>query len=233
VKYTSALFKKTRANGEGSGDNILIEFVDSMGNRRWGFGIAGAEDAPWLNANGSLTASTQVTPGDTYFLVAKIVSSAAGMDTGFLKVFGTGYASQVPAAEPTTWDVTLTETTNAILDRIRVRLDSGNTTGFPGQVDEIRLGDTWASVTGGLEPPPNVPGDFNGDQIVDDADFAEFTARFGELENGLDGEDFLVWQQNYGTGVGPGISGVPEPGTAALAVVALVAMVGRRRRTVA
>src|SRR3954453_13999129 len=96
--YVSALFRKNRPNGETNADNILLEFVDSSGNRRWGVGIEGTGDKPWLNANGSTTptAGPTVTPGDTYFLVAQIVSSAANTDQAFLKVFGTGYSSQVP-----------------------------------------------------------------------------------------------------------------------------------------
>ncbi|HVT30669.1 MAG TPA: hypothetical protein VHE81_21855, partial [Lacipirellulaceae bacterium] len=122
VRYASALIRKNAANGGGvNNDNILLEFVDSSGNRRWGVGIEGNGDKPWLNANGSTTpAGPAVTPGDTYFLVAKIVSSASGTDTGYLKVFGTGYSNEVPITEPTTWDAMQTETTGAILDRIRI-----------------------------------------------------------------------------------------------------------------
>jgi hypothetical protein len=149
VRYVSALFRKNTANGATTGDNILLEFVDSSANRRFGLGIEGAGDKPWLNANGSTTPSggPAVTVGDTYFMVAKIVSSASGTDSAFLKVFGTGYGSQVPFAEPTTWDATLTESTAAILDRIRIRIDSLNGAGTPGEVDEIRIGDSWQDVT--------------------------------------------------------------------------------------
>ncbi len=155
VAYVSALIRKNAANGGGvTTDNILLEFVDSSANRRWGVGIEGTGDKPWLNANGSTTPASgpAVTPGDTYFMVAKIVSSASSVDTAYLKVFGTGYSSQVPVAEPTTWDATLTESTGAILDRIRVRIDSGNTAAAAGEVDEIRIGDSWADVIGVPEP---------------------------------------------------------------------------------
>jgi len=81
-----------------------------------------------------------------------------------------------------------------------------------------------------------VPGDFNGDTRVDDADYGVWKGQFGST---LDGEDFLTWQANYGTGV-PGASSVPEPGTTALAVVALGAAAAmargatdRRRRALA
>jgi len=154
VRYVSALFRKNTANGATANDNILLEFVDSSANRRWGVGIEGAGDKPWLNANGSTTPSSgpAVTVGDTYFMVAKIVSSGASPDQAFLKVFGTGYGTQVPFAEPTTWDATITTSTGAILDRVRIRIDSANAAATPGEVDEIRIGDTWLDVVSVPEP---------------------------------------------------------------------------------
>jgi hypothetical protein len=154
VAYASALFRKNTANGAANTDNTLIEFVDAAGNRRWGFGIEGAGDKPWLNANGSTTPSSgpAVTPGQTYLIVTKIVSSASGLDTAYLKVYGQGYGTQFPVAEPTTWDATLTETTAAILDRIRVRIDAGNTAVAPGEVDDIRIGTAWQDVVNVLLP---------------------------------------------------------------------------------
>lgn len=154
VRYVSALFQKNRPNGEVTTDNILLEFVDASANRRWGIGIEGTTDKPWLNANASTTPSTgpAVTAGETYLIVAKIVSASTGVDTAFLKVFGVGYGSIVPADEPTTWDATQTQTTGAILDRIRVRIDTGNTTGAPGVIDQIRIADTWQDVVAVPEP---------------------------------------------------------------------------------
>ncbi len=95
---------------------------------------------------------TSVVAGDTYFMAAKIVSSAASPDTAYLKVFGTGYSLEVPTDEPTTWDATISTSTGANLDRIRMRIDPGNTADLPGEVDEIRLGTDWASVTAVPEP---------------------------------------------------------------------------------
>lgn len=146
VYYVSALIKKNRPNGETTADNILIEFVDSSANRRFGLGIEGTTDRPWLNHNGSTTAGTSVTAGDTYLLVAKVISHATANDEYFLKVYGTGYGSQVPAVEPTTWDAQNAQGTAAILDRIRVRIDNANQAGTPGEVDEIRIATDWVSV---------------------------------------------------------------------------------------
>ena len=146
------MIQKNTATGTAN-VNVLLEFTDSLGNRRWGFGIS--VDKPWLNANGSFAGSTTVTAGATYFMVAKIVTAAAGSVTTYLKVYGTGYGGQVPATEPATWDVTASETTSAVLDRIRVRIDKGLTSANPGVVDEIRIADTWLEAVS--VPPPIVP----------------------------------------------------------------------------
>ena len=147
--YASALIRKNAANGGSpavTNDNVLIEFFDASNNRRFGLGIEGTTDRPWLVVTGAATAPTSVVAGDTYFLVAKIVASAAGTDTAFLKVYGSGYGSEVPVAEPTTWDATVGNVTAAVLDRVRIRIDPGNTTSAPGEVDDIRTGTDWASV---------------------------------------------------------------------------------------
>jgi hypothetical protein len=97
--------------------------------------------------------------------------------------------------------------------------------GNPLSVDQVLFTDIDVAVM----PAGGVPGDFNGDTKVDDADFAVWKNDFGTSK---DGDDFLVWQQNYGTGVTPAAAvagAVPEPGAAVLAGLALV-WVGARRR---
>jgi hypothetical protein len=148
VRFVSILVRKNDDSPSSLG-NIRVEFVQSGDNltteRIWGLGIDGPTLKPWLGAEGSAIASgPAVVPGDTYLLVAKIVSSALAADQAFLKVFGTGYGTQVPFAEPTTWDVQTTHASNNLtLDRIRIRIDPANTATTPGEVDEIRIGDTW------------------------------------------------------------------------------------------
>jgi hypothetical protein len=144
--YASALIQQNSA------DNILLEFRDSLGNRRFGLGMVSGGQF-WLNANGSTQTATSGTSGQTYLLVAKIVSSAAGNDAASLKVFGPGWTTQVPSAEPGTWDLTLNETTGAVLDRVILRLDGSAAAPTTGaQVDELRLGRTWDSVVSVPEP---------------------------------------------------------------------------------
>jgi hypothetical protein len=244
TRYVSALFRKNRPNGEATTDNILLEFVDASANRRWGVGIEGTGDKPWLNANGSTTPSSgpTVTVGDTYFMVAKIISSAAGQDQAFLKVFGTGYGSQVPVAEPTSWDATLNETTGAILDRIRVRIDTGNQAVTPGEIDDIRIATSWSEVIGG-PAPANLNGDFNSDGKVDAGDYVTWAKNNGTTnalanDNGLgtpvDSRHYDLWRANFGNPPGSGnlffAASVPEPSTLLLVPIAAAVLLSAIRR---
>ena len=97
---------------------------------------------------------------------------------------------------------------------------------------------------------PQLLGDYNGDDVVDAADYTVWRNNLGpgSLPNEdetrspgvVDGEDYLVWKENYGNSAlgsgGGSLSGaiVPEPGTVALVLLAGGATVlgarGRRGR---
>lgn len=92
-----------------------------------------------------------------------------------------------------------------------------------------------------------IPGDYNADGEVSDADFAVWQANFGSTENlaadgngdsTVDAADYTVWRDNLGNSVhspGDGGSPIPEPGTAGLAAVLLAGLAMRpgRRNAVA
>lgn len=90
---------------------------------------------------------------------------------------------------------------------------------------------------------PSIPGDFDDDGDVDSLDLATWKGAFGltvagdaDGDNDTDGNDFLIWQRNYTGALSTGaVAAVPEPTTAALAVISLVGVAVfsiRRRRTV-
>src|SRR5690606_34223950 len=93
-------------------------------------------------------------PDTVYFLVAKLISSASGPDQAFLKIYGPG--DSVPVTEPETWDITTTGSASAVLTRLRINVGLNNTN---GQIDEIRIGSTYESVTDPDAPlgNPGVP----------------------------------------------------------------------------
>jgi hypothetical protein len=96
--------------------------------------------------------------------------------------------------------------------------------------------------------PPPVPGDTDGDGIVEFSDFEPIRANFrkavanrnqGDLvdNNIIDFDDFHQWKAAF-VGGGGSLAGldlsfasVPEPTAAALSIMALLGMIGRRRRS--
>ena len=84
---------------------------------------------------------------------------------------------------------------------------------------------------------PGVPGDYNGDGIVDAADYTRWRDNLNQsvtLPNDttpgmVTAADYTVWKSHFGQTAGPGsgaatLTSVPEPASAALFVMALVAI---------
>jgi hypothetical protein len=91
-----------------------------------------------------------------------------------------------------------------------------------------------------LEP---LPGDFNGDGVVDAADYTVWRDTLGSTTdlradanlNGIvDSGDYQMWVANYGTtasaGSGASSAAVPEPSSAILGFLALGLILVSRRR---
>jgi hypothetical protein len=83
-----------------------------------------------------------------------------------------------------------------------------------------------------IDPAEVVAGDFDGNGMVDGADFAFWEAAFGET---LDGTDFLTWQQNFAPAMAANATAasVPEPTSVVLTGLTLIGLATRRRRSVA
>jgi MYXO-CTERM domain-containing protein len=84
------------------------------------------------------------------------------------------------------------------------------------------------------------PGDFDRNGNVNAADLTILKSNFGlatgalldkgdaDMDGDVDGRDFLLWQRNVGATTTP-ISGVPEPGAAALTAIGTLTLWRRRR----
>ncbi|HYO24535.1 MAG TPA: LamG-like jellyroll fold domain-containing protein [Lacipirellulaceae bacterium] len=115
-----------------------------------------------------------------------------------------------------------------------------STEGLRGLIDEVRISNIARSAGQMLFVDP-APGDVNGNNVVDIADFNIITANFlktpatraeGDVnsDNVVNFADFRIWKTNKTSP--PGNVSIPEPAGAVLAVVAsLAALTGRRRRT--
>ncbi len=77
----------------------------------------------------------------TYFFVVKLVTSASEADVISLEVYGPD--DIVPLTEPVAWGATDTASVSTVLNYMRVDVGKGSTC---GEMDEIRIGETWADV---------------------------------------------------------------------------------------
>ena len=104
-----------------------------------------------------------------------------------------------------------------------------------GNLYILELGGEVHRITG--DP---VGGDFDLDGDVDGDDFLIWQSNFGgqgpdgdaDGDGDVDGDDFLVWQSNFGTvlGQGAGSNAVPEPSTILLGLVSVAALFVARSR---
>jgi hypothetical protein len=132
---------------------------------------------------------------------------------------------------------------NLEFDRLRVGAGGSQNTGAllaaSGLLDEIRIGNSFASVIG----PGLIPGDVNGDLIVDVNDYHAIRDNFqassatraqGDLNaDGLvNFADFRIWKNNRTAGSGAGdvfLDGpVPEPTSMVLLLIGIMSFGGRR-----
>lgn len=86
----------------------------------------------------------------------------------------------------------------------------------------------------------SLPGDFDGNQRVDGADFLAWQRSFGSTTNlaadgslngTVDADDFAIWKQNFGRTwpAAGGVTAIPEPATAALLAWSVLALRLRQR----
>jgi hypothetical protein len=117
---------------------------------------------------------------------------------------------------------------------------------FTLDTEEFYLNDvlllTGASFDRSAFESGTLPGDFNGDEVVDGLDLDAWEIGFGTAsgastasgdadgDGDVDGADFLVWQQNVGVSQPGGIAAaaVPEPSVVAILLPALL-LWGKRR----
>lgn len=92
-------------------------------------------------------------------------------------------------------------------------------------IDELRIGTTFADVT---PLPVGMPGDFNGDLVVNGNDFLVWQR--GGTTPPLSPALLQEWKDNFGTGAASvATASIPEPSTFALGALAIGALFARRR----
>ncbi len=105
--------------------------------------------------------------GDTVFVLSMFQAREAGgadTDTVYVKVFRSAEELPLSAASIANWDLTASGNTGIFMNKIRVSATGGD----PVLLDELKVGTTYASVTGF-----ELPGDCDGDGDVDLTDYAD------------------------------------------------------------
>lgn len=152
VFYASALFRRSAVTGEQS----LVQFRDTAaGNIRWSFGINNAgnflvsvnpTDAGQVATGGTAAADA------TYLVVARIRTNtgSGGNDEVFLQAYGPGDTVIGEPATDAAWQLRSSGASSVTLAFAELLM--ANTAGATNQFDELRVGTTFADVTGVPEP---------------------------------------------------------------------------------
>ena len=140
--YVSVLFRRT---GSASNRQMYVSFSrdTNEGNTRFAFGI---DNSRYWYISGGKSAAQEPNADDTYFLVAKISIGARGtqLHTGYLKVYKAN--ETVDQTDSTlSWTVTGDFSTGGahLGNYINLSLSGADP---HGQIDEIRMGKSWADV---------------------------------------------------------------------------------------
>jgi hypothetical protein len=150
--YSSALFRRSALTGELT--SVLFDRT-SDNAIRWYYGIdTNGFFSTAVNPSDLTQRATSTFPAEpdtTYLLVSKIRTNTApnGNDEVFLRV----YAQGAPVIEPQSdaeWDLAAAGTSGVVLNRMRISMS--NVGGQSNAFDELRVGTTFADVTGIPEP---------------------------------------------------------------------------------
>ena len=136
--YASALFRVSNNK-----KRCYVRFGKSCGTFCFHFGI---EAGKFVLGTSGYGYYGSVTPGTTYFLVAKLVTHAGAPEEAYLNVYAPG--DTVPTEEPTTWDYYYTSSWGRDYPMgwmtVRTRYEG------TGEVDEIRTSNSattgWSDV---------------------------------------------------------------------------------------
>lgn len=211
-------------------------YASSAGN---GFVFA-TKDGTQTNGANNVAGSNSLVPDGTYHVVFDYVPAT---DTSGVGTAGSSMSASVTNGT-TTWFASLSPLLNAPWFFDAFSLDSfgviPRSTSGAVQNGVFDFAISNVDYTGGTEyVAPAVPGDYNGNGLVDGADYVVWR-KGGPLQNEVDtpgtvnAADYTEWRSRFGntSGSGSGLGGgaVPEPTAAALAMLAGLATVASWRR---
>lgn len=240
--YYLSLFIRSDSD---AGNQVTQEYLDVRlldgATEKASFGVGSREN--FVAAIGSNVASgpnDELVSGSSYYLLAKITSTADGNDEISLSWYDS--VDDLPADETSVvWGITESASLTGAIDHLEIAAGSNAT----WNVDALRIGTTFDSVVFTDGMLPDVLGDLNLDANVDLADWIVFKTNFGSNTSGLvipdrhdmgdldgngwiDLDDVEMFRQIYDSFNGPSAFeaiafAVPEPsGLMLLAAAAVV-----------
>lgn len=148
--YFSFLFKMDAVGVGLGGSYLLLDFIaaDRTDLFRVGVGTGlGTAAIQYSTSNTLLATGDTITAGTSYLLIGKL-ETAVGADTLSVNVYA---SSETIGAEPLVWEMTASQDLDVYAEIDRIGLLFGGLDGDPavdhtGYIDELRFGDTFASV---------------------------------------------------------------------------------------
>lgn len=175
-------------------------------------------DPVQLTANGDPSTLNAVITGSTHSTID--VGGTANIEFGSLKVELSGYS-------PVGGETYTLLTAGAVTGADFLASDFSLATLASGLMWDVDV--TPTSVVLKVLGSTGRPGDFDGDNDVDGADFLKWQR--GETSSPLSVTQLNQWKANFGIPATPAAGSVPEPTGVALAAVAVCGLLARRRRT--
>ncbi len=207
---------------------------DGAGNYLIGTGVNN-------NSAALVFSSTAYQPNQTNFVVVSY-TSVLGASNDVVKMWinpsAASFGAESPPTETLFADTSVSSTELSSIYSLDLR--DVNTVGSPTALfDELRIGTTWASVTPAASTG-GVPGDYNGNGVVDEADYVLWR-NGGPLLNEVsslgtvDQSDYDAWRAAFGntsgSGSGLGSEAVPEPTSLSLVILGSLLLKSRRRKS--
>lgn len=146
VYYMSFLLRKSREAPTGATQYGSVSLRSSdlanFENNRLVFGMSSENYIIMTHNDHQVVSAPQLMLGESYFYVAKIVAGESDPDQVLLRVYGP--SEKVGSSEPFSWSaVSRPQSDDTVFSNLVVFV--GGDAAF--QVDEVRVGSTWASVT--------------------------------------------------------------------------------------
>ncbi|MEQ8208900.1 MAG: aspartyl protease family protein [Lacipirellulaceae bacterium] len=229
-----------------NGGTLDTQFVEVLGGKIEGSGTISTGSGPIPgqveNRNGivspgegfgSLTIEGRYGNGSEGRMIFEIGGSLPG--TEFDELFVDGQAKLGGTLEVNVVGDIISDYTPDIGDEFTI---ISTTEGIGGFFEELHLTESedyeWLLEYGTNDVTLIVilPGDYNNDGGVNEQDVAAWNAGYAQQANFFDGDNFLTWQRNFGSG-GIAVRFVPEPTSTALLLFAGSLTVTRRRRAAA